>query len=220
MSRVLRTVARRVGTAMALTVAAVVGLGAPGAGATATDPTVPLVVGSTNTAHVRVPYPGHTAAFDLTARAVSGTSSEVVLRVDGGTGPLASGPDALQLVLSDSSGRVLAEGTASELASAPIALGTLGTEPIVLHGTATLPASAGDDLQGVGMTLRLSLVASQDEAPLPPEPGRLAITGTGILLLLLLFAVLLGSGLGLRAAHRRRARTAGVAGIVDDGTIR
>lgn len=196
---------RRAASIVAFVLAALAGPGLLGASAASSVPTVPLVEGSTSTARVSVPYPGHSTEFDLTARALSGASSELVLLVDGGTGPLASGPDALRLVLADGTGQVLAEGTAQELSRTPIALGALGTEPRVLRGTATLPASAGDDLQGVGMTLRLSLVAGQDAGPTPPDPdsGDLAVTGAGALLLLLLAAALVGAGLAARAARRR-----------------
>ncbi|MBW0252644.1 hypothetical protein [Cellulomonas sp. PS-H5] len=179
---------------------------------TAADPVLPLVQGATSTAQVSVPYPGHSTAFDLTAIPRPGTTSDLVLLVDGGTGPLAAGPDSLVLALSDGAGRVLAEGTAAELAATPIALGVLGPEPLHLHGTATLPATAGDALQGQGLTLLLSLVATQDVpvAPVVPAPeppaagGVLAVTGASVLALAALALGLAVLGL-LLAARRRRS---------------
>ncbi|WP_431837695.1 hypothetical protein [Cellulomonas sp. Y8] len=183
----------------------------PAAASPAVDPAVPLVQGATGTARVSVPYPGRSTAFDLTATPRPGTTSDLVLLVDGGSGPLAAGPDALVLALSDDAGRVLAQGTAAELAAAPLALGVLGPEPLRLHGTATLPATAGDALQGQGLTLLLSLVATQDVPAAPavpaPEPaaagGVLAVTGSSVLALA---ALALGLAvLGLLLAARRRS---------------
>lgn len=188
----------------------------PAAASPAVDPAVPLVQGATGTARVSVPYPGHSTAFDLTATPRPGTTSDLVLLVDGGSGPLAAGPDALVLALSDDAGRVLAQGTAAELAAAPIALGVLGPEPLRLHGTATLPATAGDALQGQGLTLLLSLVATQDVPAAPgapavpaPEPpaagGVLAVTGASVLALAALALGLAVLGLLLAARRRRRS---------------
>lgn len=182
------------------------------AGPAAADPALPLVEGATSTARLSVPYPGHSTAFDLTATPRPGSTSDLVLLVDAGTGPLAVGPDALVLALTDEAGRVVAEGTAAELAAAPIALGTLGPDPLHLHGTATLPVTAGDALQGLGMTLVLSLVATQDVPGAPvvpvPEPpaagGVLAVTGTSVLALAALALGLAVLGL-LLAARRRRS---------------
>ncbi|GIG36584.1 hypothetical protein [Cellulomonas pakistanensis] len=185
----------------------------------ATAAEAPLVEGSTTTAHLSVPYPGHAVAFDLTARGRAGSTSDLVLLVDGGTGPLAAGPHALELTVADGSGRLLAQGTAAELAAAPVELGVLSDDPLLLTGTATLPAAAGDDLQGQGLTLRLTLVASQDVPPAPgspapgasapgaatPDRGALAITGASALLLALVALGLVGAGVLLT---RRRAASA------------
>lgn len=195
----------------------------PAVATPAVDPALPLVQGATGTARVSVPYPGHSTAFDLTATPRPGTTSDLVLLVDGGTGPLAAGPDALVLALADDAGRVLARGTAAELAAAPVALGVLGPEPLRLHGTATLPATAGDALQGQGLTLVLSLVATQDVPAVPgdpvpaPEPpatgGVLAVTGASVLALA---ALALGLAvLGLLLAARRRRRPTPAAPVTD-----
>jgi hypothetical protein len=186
----------------------------PAVATPAVDPALPLVQGATGTARVSVPYPGHSTVFDLTATPRPGTTSDLVLLVDGGTGPLAAGPDALVLALADDAGRVLARGTAAELAAAPVALGVLGPEPLRLHGTATLPATAGDALQGQGLTLVLSLVATQDVPAVPgdpvpaPEPpatgGVLAVTGASVLALAALALGLAVLGLLLAARRRRR----------------
>jgi len=103
---------------------------------------------------------------------------------------------------------------AAELAAAPVALGVLGPEPLRLHGTATLPATAGDALQGQGLTLVLSLVATQDVPAVPgdpvpaPEPpatgGVLAVTGASVLALAALALGLAVLGLLLAARRRRR----------------
>lgn len=164
---------------------------------------LPLVEGTTGTARLSVPYPGRSVPFDLTATGRPGASSDLVLLVDGGTGPLASGPHALQLTITDPAGHVVAQGTAAEIAAAPVPLGVLGSEPLRLAGLATLPATAGDDLQGEGMTLRLTLVASQDLPPAPADAGRLAVTGGSVLSLAVVAAALVGAGLLL--ARRRRA---------------
>lgn len=182
--------------------------------AAATTAPAPLVEGSTSTAQVSVPYPGHSTAFDLLATPRPGSTSDLVLLVDGGTGPLAAGPDAMVLALADSSGRVLAEGTAAELAAAPIALGVLGPDPLHLQGTATLPATAGDALQGEGLTLVLSLVATEDVPAAPgaadvPKPGGgLALTGASGAVLALLALGLAAAGLLLAARRRRRPASA------------
>lgn len=175
------------------------------------DPTLPLVQGATSTAQLSVPYPGRSTAFDLLATPRPGSTSDLILLVDGGTGPLAAGPDALVLALTDDAGQVLAQGTAAELAAAPIALGVLGPEPMHLHGTATLPATAGDALQGQGLTLVLSLVATQDVPPVVPvtpeaaPSGVLAVTGASVLALAALALGLAVVGLLLAARRRRRS---------------
>lgn len=165
----------------------------------------PLVEGSTTTARLSVPYPGHSVPFDLTARAASADPAELSLVVDGGDGPLASGPDALQLVLTDAAGTVLAAGTAQELATAPVPLGTLTGTPITLHGTATLPRTAGDEYQGVGMSLTLTLTATQELAgDGDRDGGALAITGAEVAALAAAAALLVAVGLWLAAIRRRR----------------
>jgi hypothetical protein len=193
-----------VALALALVAAAPVAA-APVVAAPATG--APLVEGTTTTARLSVPYPGHAAAFDLTASARPGTTSDLTLLVDGGTGPLATGPHALRLTIADDSGHVLAQGTAAELAAAPVPLGVLGADPLRLTGTATLPAAAGDDLQGQGMTLRLTLVATQDvpTAPgaAPGGRGALAITGASALALVLAALALVGTGVVLTTRRRR-----------------
>ncbi|MCG7287261.1 hypothetical protein MHY85_14945 [Cellulomonas sp. ACRRI] len=201
------TAAAAVLLAAALTAGGVTLPGAAGAAGPAD-----LVSGSTSTVQVAVPYPGHSTGFDVTARPTDATAAtSLVLVVDGGTGPLADGPDALQLTLSDAAGAVLAEGTAAELGEATIDLGVLPAEGITVRGTATLPASATDAVQGVGLTLTLGLVATQESPPgappgAPPfQSGVLATTGGQVLALGLLAAALTATGVLLRAAHRRRA---------------
>ncbi|WP_158370286.1 hypothetical protein [Cellulosimicrobium cellulans] len=170
-----------------------------------------LVSGSTTTVQVAVPYPGHSTGFDVTARPADATApTDLVLVVEGGTGPLADGPDALQLTLSDPAGDVLAEGTAAELGATPVDLGVLPAEGITVRGTATLPATATDAVQGVGLTLTFGLVATQESPPgAPPAPPFqsevLATTGGQVLALVLLAAALTATGLLLRVVHRRRA---------------
>jgi hypothetical protein len=193
-------------TAAALAVALTGALSFAGtAPATAVD----LVEGSTATARVQVPYPGHATTFDLTARPTSTGPVELALVVVDPAGPLASGPDALALTLADADGSVLAEGTAADLAQSPVTLGTLDADPLTLHGTAALPATAGDALQGAGLTLTLRLIATQDaDAPAPARlapTGTLAVTGAQ-LAGGALAAALIAGGLLLVAA-RRRTRT-------------
>lgn len=178
-----------------------------------------LVAGSPTTVQVAVPYPGHSTGFAVTARPTDDTAATtVVLVVEGGTGPLADGPDALQLTLSDPAGDVLAEGTAAQLGTTPVDLGVLPAEGITVHGTATLPAEASDAVQGMGLTLTLGLVATQESPsgapPAPPfQSGVLATTGGQVLALVLLAAVLAAAGLLLRVVRRgRRAGATGEAG--------
>lgn len=214
---------------VALGAAALLGAGpaaaatAPAAAATAAGvgahpaEAVPLVEGSTATARLDVPYPGRSTAFEVVARAASAGPADLTLLVDGGTGPLASGPDGLHLVLEDAAGRVLAAGTPAELAAAPVDLGAIGPEPVTVRATASLPATAGDELQGVGLTLRLGLVATQDlpdpadPHPTDPDPGGaasgvLAVTGARVLAAALAVVALVTAGL-LAIAARRRSRT-------------
>jgi hypothetical protein len=200
---------RRAAVLLVALVALVAALVPAGPAAAATTP--PLVEGSTSTARLAVPYPGHSTSFDLRATPRPGSTGDLVLLVDGGTGPLAAGPDALVLALTDDTGRVLAQGTAAELAADPIPLGVLGSEPLDLRGTATLPATAGDALQGQGLTLVLSLVATQDAgdpaaAGGPPAAGgALALTGASGLALVLLALGLAVTGFLLAARRRRSA---------------
>jgi hypothetical protein len=207
MTRLRRTAAACLAPLVALALALV-------AAAPAAATAAPLVAGTTTTAQLSVPYPGHSTAFDLTASARPGTTSDLTLLVDGGTGPLATGPHAMQLAIADDSGHVLAEGTAAQLAAAPVALGVLGADPLRLTGTATLPAAAGDDLQGQGMTLRLTLVATQDVPPapapgvVPGDRGVLAVTGASVLALALAALALVGTGVVLTARRRRTASAA------------
>ncbi|VTR76310.1 hypothetical protein [Cellulomonas hominis] len=172
---------------------------------TGPDAETTLVEGTTSTARLEVPYPGHTTSFDVTARPTSSDPVELALVVEG-AGPLATGPDALTLTLADATGTVLAEGTAAALSASPIALGSLHEEPVTLHGTAALPATAGDDVQGAGLTLTLRLIATQDGPGLAPGPvavtGDLAVTGPQ-LVAAALAAVLVGMGALLLAARRR-----------------
>jgi hypothetical protein len=176
---------------------------------TAPAAAVNLVEGSTATAHVQVPYPGHATTFDVTARPTSGDPVELALMVVDPAGPLASGPDALALTLADADGTVLAEGTAADLAHTPVELGTLDADPVTIRGTADLPATAGDQVQGAGLTLTLRLIATQDaDAPTPAGfavTGALAVTGVQ-LVAAALAAVLIAAGFLLVAA-RRRTRT-------------
>lgn len=169
----------------------------------ATTPPVDLVAGRATTARLDVPYPGHATAFDLAARAPAGAGpSDLTLVLDGGDGPLADGPDALQLTLTDTDGVVLAAGTAAELRGRAVPLGRLDAEPVTLHGTAALPASAGDAVQGMGLTLTLRLVAEQDA---PTASGVLATTGARVLASAGAALALLLTGL-LLVASRRRSR--------------
>ena len=185
--------------------------GPAAAGVPAAD-AVPLVEGGTATARLDVPYPGRSTAFEVVARAGSAGPADLTLLVDGGTGPLASGPDGLRLVLEDAAGRVLAAGTPAELAAAPVDLGTIGAEPVTVRATASLPATAGDELQGVGLTLRLGLVATQDlPAAADPDPrlggvpsGVLAVTGARVAAAALAALALVTAGLLALAARRRR----------------
>lgn len=188
--------------AAALSVGAVPPVGA------APAPAADLVVGSTGTAQVAVPYPGHRTTFEVTARAADGAGpSDLALLLDGGTGPLADGPDALILTLADTDGELLTEGTAAQLHGSPIHLGRLGTEPVTVHGTAALPASAGDAVQGVGLTLTLRLVAAQESPATAQGPsGVLALTGTQVFTVAALAAALAAAGLLLIAARRRARR--------------
>lgn len=213
---------RIAGPVRALPLAVVLGaaglLGAVPAAALPADPVrgaVPLVEGSTATTRLDAPYPGRSTSFDVVARSTSAAASDLSLVVDGGTGPLASGPDALRLVLADADGRALAAGTPAELAARPVDLGTIGAEPLTVRATASLPATAGDELQGVGLTLRLGLVATQD---LPPtaEPGGaaagvLAVTGARVLVPALAAVALVTAGLLALAARRRRRAEEGEA---------
>lgn len=164
-------------------------------------PALELVTGSTGSAQVAVPYPGHDSAFDVTARAAAGAGpSDLVLVLAAGDGPLADGPDALHLTLADTTGAVLAEGTAAELRGRAIALGALGAEPVTVHGTAALPATADDAVQGAGLALTFRLVAEQDT---PTRSQVLATTGTHALVVAGAAAALLLTGLLLLAARRR-----------------
>jgi hypothetical protein len=172
---------------------------------TAPGAAVDLVEGSTATAHVQVPYPGHATTFDVTARITSGDRAELALVVVDPTGPLASGRDALALTLADADGTVLAEGTAADLARTPVALGTLDSDRVTIHGTAALPATAGDAVQGAGLTLTLRLVATQDAAGTFPAAATLALTGAE-LAAAALAAALVVTGV-LAVAARRRTRT-------------
>lgn len=190
--------------AAVLLAAALTAGGAVLPGATGPD----LVTGSTSTVQVAVPYPGRSTGFEVTARPTDATATtRLDLVVEGGAGPLADGPDALRLTLSDPAGTVLAEGSAAELAGTPVALGVLPAEGITVRGTATLPATATDAVQGVGLTLTLGLVATQESPPgaPPSRSGVLATTGGQVLALRLLAAATTAAGLLLRAAHRRRA---------------
>jgi hypothetical protein len=203
------------GAAALLVTGPAAGTAAAAAGAPAAD-AVPLVEGGTATARLDVPYPGHSTAFEVVARAASAGPADLTLLVDGGTGPLASGPDGLRLVLEDAAGRVLAAGTPAELAAAPVDLGTIGAEPVTVRATASLPATAGDELQGVGLTLRLGLVATQDlpaaaDPDADPGPGGvasgvLATTGARVAAAALAAVALVTAGL-LALAARRRHRT-------------
>lgn len=168
---------------------------------TPASPSADLVTGSTTTAQVDVPYPGHATAFDVTARAARGAGpSDLALVLDGGDGPLVDGPDALRLTLADADGAVLAEGTAAELRGRAVPLGRLGATPVTVHGTAALPASAGDAVQGTGLTLTFRLVAEQDT---PTTSAVLATTGARVLAAALAALALLLTGLLLVAARRR-----------------
>ncbi|GEM_PF-2940230 len=180
-------------------------LAVPGGASAATTPEPALLVdGRTTSAQLSVPFPGHSTTFDLVAHATTGAPADVALLVDGGSGPLADGAQALQLELTDEAGEVLAAGTATELAAAPIALGTLGADPLTLRGTASLPATAGDEMQGVGMSLQFTLVAS-DATP-AAGPAGLALTGAQPLVVAVLAAVLAAVGALVLAARRRRGR--------------
>ncbi|WP_147463561.1 hypothetical protein [Cellulomonas triticagri] len=198
----------RIWTVVATT--ALAALTAAPAVAAPVDPVVRLVEGTTSTASVPVPYPGRSTAFDLTAIPRSGDPVELALLVDGGGSPLADGPHALRLELHDAAGALVAAGTAAELGAVPVDLGVLHGTPLTLTGTATLPVAAGDDLQGVGMPLRLTLVASQDPLDAQdgavgsdPVPG-LARTGARGPLAALVVAALTGAlGLRLRAVRHR-----------------
>lgn len=182
----------------------------------AADPEVVLFEGSTTSAQVSVPYPGHSITFDVSARAVSSTPSDLAMLVSGDDGPLAVGPSALELVFTDEAGRELARGTAAELAEVPIDLGVLDQGTRTIAATATLPATVGNEVQDVSMTLTLGLVATQDvpgaagEQPPSPDPdgGGLAMTGLAGAALVLLSLLLLATGLWLFAARRRREEDA------------
>jgi hypothetical protein len=190
-------------TAAVLLVAAALAL-TPGGPSTPGSPEhVDLVAGSTSSARVEVPYPGHSTAFDVTARAAAGAGpSDLALLLDGGTGPLADGPDALRITLTDATGTVLAEGTTAELRDRPIPLGTLGTQPVTVHGAAELPASAGDAAQAAGLSLTFRLVAESDAA-VPTRSQVLATTGARALAVTGVAAALVTTGLLLLAARRR-----------------
>lgn len=191
-------------TAAALALAGLLALTPASVAPADTAPAVDLVAGSTSTARLDAPYPGHATAFDVTARAAQGAGpSGLALVLDGGDGPLADGPDALRLTLADADGAVLAEGTAAELRGRVVPLGRLGATPVTVHGTAALPASAGDAAQGAGLTLTFRLVAEQDA---PTTSGVLATTGARAVAAGLAALVLLLTGLLLVAA-RRRSRT-------------
>lgn len=185
-------------TATALLLAAVLAV-APAAPGASSE--VDLVTGSTGSARVEVPYPGHSTAFDVTAHAAAGAGpSDLSLLLDG-SGPLADGPDALRLTLTDTEGAVLAEGTTAELRGRHIRLGVLDEQPVTVHGSATLPASAGDAAQGAGMQLTFRLVAESDAAP--TRSAVLATTGARVLVVAGIAAALLAGGLLLLAARRR-----------------
>lgn len=173
--------------------------------ARAAGPGIDLVEGSTTTARLAVPYPGHATELDITAHPATTGPSALSLVVTGGTGPLADGPDALVLTLADSAGAVLAQGTAADLAGRPVDLGTLEGEPVTVHGVAALPATAGDELQGVGLSLTFGLTATQDVSTAPtPGWGALAVTGAPALAGVALAGALVALGLLLLAARRRR----------------
>lgn len=191
-------------TALLLAAALAVTPGAPGA-SDGVDPVhrVDLVTGSTSSARVQVPYPGSSTAFDVTARAAAGAGpSDLSLLLDGGTGPLADGPDALRITLTAADGTVLADGTPAELSGRPVALGTLGAQPVTVHGAAELPASAGDAAQGADLSLTFRLVAEADDAA-PTRSQVLATTGARALAVAGVAAALVTAGLLLLAARRR-----------------
>ncbi len=172
-------------------------------GATTGEPAaVDLVTGSTGSTRLEVPYPGHSTAFDVTAHPTAGAGpTDLTLLLDGATGLLAEGPDALRLTLTGPAGAVLAEGTAAELLGRPVPLGTLDEQPVTVRGAAALPASAGDAVQGAGLSLTFRLVATGDAAR-TTRSAVLATTGVHAPALAAAAAVLLATGL-LLAVRRR-----------------
>lgn len=163
-----------------------------------------LVEGSTTTARLSVPYPGHSTDFDVTATPASDRSADLALVIASGGGQVA---ESMVLTLTDGQGALLAEGTPLELEGTPIALGTLESAPVTVHGAASLPSTAGDDLQGVGLVLTFELVAAE-QTPVTQSTGdtSLAVTGSQVLTASAVTVLMILGGFLLLAA-RRTTRT-------------
>lgn len=162
-----RLVPRLVAAAIALTVGGVLGAGALGASSTPPTAGLDLREGAGGRVHVPVPAPGASSTFHITARPAAGPSA-LTLVLDDAAAPA----DAdLRLTLSDDTGAVLAAGSAEALRGARVALGRVGDEPVTVHGTATLPASAPAAAAGGTVALGVRVAADPDGTGARWSPG-------------------------------------------------
>ncbi|MFI2104605.1 hypothetical protein ACH436_15015 [Isoptericola sp. NPDC019693] len=172
---------------------------------------------------VAVPYPGHSASFSV--RVVNTEAVPATLHLQVLDGPdeltadddlLVGGDTPLHVTLVGPSGRAVADGPLGELVGAETGLGRLAAgESTTLRAEISLPAEAGDELQGVGSALVLRVTTVADDAAADQGDGvasllgRLPRTGADLAWAAALAALLVACGLTLLAARRRAADDAG-----------
>lgn len=163
------------------------------------------LLSTTSPVVVAVPAPGHSVEWSLSAKNVSSHPVAVSALVTGVDGGVFAGAHPLELSVEAPTGAELALPSGGS-ASAATSLGTVQPgATIQVRGRTALPREAGDEYQGVGGRMNVSLFG-EDLGGSPAAAGTdvLAHTGLSITGVAATAAALLGAGLLFLFARRRR----------------
>lgn len=165
---------------------------------------------------LRVPAPGHSTEWSMTATNTTAAAVPLTLEVTGAGGAALEGAHPMQVLVLDPDGvQLLADDVPSTLGEV-VTLGVLAPgEEYTVRGTATLPAEAGDEYREATADVRYQFVAQAEEQVTGGvlgsgtgtlRAGPLAVTGAQALGILLAAAALIGAGTTAVLARRRKTR--------------